>query len=144
LTRRRWDVRAAFMATRNYRGSCHCGKVRFEADIDLGAGTGRCNCTYCAKTRSWNAIVKPSAFRLLAGESELTEYRGYNQHFFCKHCDVHLFGRGHVEEIGGDFCTVKIAALDGLTPEELASTPVRYADGLNNDWTSPPKVHSYL
>lgn len=132
---------------KTYVGSCHCGAVRYEAEIDLAAGTGKCNCTYCTKVRNWSAMVKPEAFRLLSGEDEMGAYRFGSksvEHVFCKHCGVRTFTRGHIEAIGGDFVSVSLATLDNARAAELAEAPVWYSDGLNNDWLSRPAETRHL
>jgi hypothetical protein len=86
-----------------YKGSCHCGAVRFEADLDLTQPTYRCNCSICRRTRFWPAVARESGFRLLAGEQELTQYlfnSRKNQHYFCRHCGVRPFGIGTETPIG--------------------------------------------
>lgn len=135
------------MTTTTHKGSCHCGKVRYEADIDFSTGTGKCNCSICAKTRSWAIIVKPGAFRMIAGEDALSDYQfGSNSmhHLFCRHCGVRPFARGRLDALGGDFYTVNVACLDDVDVQDLASVPVRYADGRNNNWMSPPEETRHL
>lgn len=132
---------------KTYNGSCHCGAVKFEADIDLEAGTGRCNCTYCSKMRTWGATIKPDKFRLLTSRDALTGYRfntKQGDHWFCKTCGLRPFGEADVPELGGKVVSINVACLDGIEPETLAELPINYSDGLDNNWWNQPKVTSYL
>ena len=121
-------------AIKTYTGGCHCGAVRFEADLDLSNGGTMCNCSICAKLGGVTTVAKPSAFRLLSGEDSLASYTWRSEQSarkFCKHCGVHSFGTGHVGELGGDFVSVTLNALDGF---DLGKVAVRHWDGRHDNW----------
>jgi hypothetical protein len=132
------------MPLKTYAGSCHCGAVRFEADIDLSQGTNRCNCSICTKARAWFVLVGPDRFRQIAGEDAQTEYQwtppgrpAPNLHYrFCKTCGVRTAGRGEWPG-GGPFYFIAVASLDDADPGELADT-IHYVDGRHDRFDRPP------
>jgi hypothetical protein len=129
------------MSQKTYQGSCHCQRVRYRVELDLESESSRCNCSLCSKQRRWSMIVKPAAFQLLAGESELSDYQfgtKSGHHLFCRHCGLHAFGRGYVKEIGGDYVSINVACLDNVEPSDLVNIPVRFMDGRNNNWFAAP------
>jgi hypothetical protein len=128
-------------------GSCYCGAVRFECQLDLAEGTSKCSCSICTNTRFWKAIVKADGFQLLQGEDALSVYRfggGTIYHLFCSRCGVKFFGSGDMEELEGKFYVVNVACLDDVTDEELAQAPVTYEDGRNDRWGQAPTETPYL
>jgi hypothetical protein len=135
---------------KTYHGSCHCKTVTFEADIDLEKGTGKCNCTFCWKQRMWTAGgLAAEDFRLLSGEESLGDYArsgdwGEGHHRFCLKCGIATHGHGHIEELGGAFLSVQLAALDDLPIDDLIGAPVQFMDGLHDNWWNEPKDTRHL
>jgi hypothetical protein len=119
-------------------GTCHCGAVRFEVTVDASRGS-RCNCSICSKLAQTGAIVKPEAFALLQGEGDLSTYAWGGKtatRYFCKHCGVHCFGRGNLPQLGGDYVSINLNALDDIDPREVK---VVYWDGRHNNWQAGPR-----
>jgi hypothetical protein len=139
-----------------YRGSCHCGAIRFEASIDLAppaerdtpklpgvwwTSTFRCNCSYCKKTRYWKGFVSSKDFGWTSGKDASGNYQfGARQieHFFCKTCGTQTFARAAFDELGGEFYCVNIACLDDVSEAEFSAAPIAYEDGANDDWHCAP------
>jgi len=136
------------MAVKTYSGGCHCGAVKYQADLDVSKGTMRCNCSLCKKSRAWFAFVTPDHFRLEQGEDALAEYQWTpparpqpNLHYrFCKTCGVRVFATGqHPKD--GPMYAIAVATLEGADPEELAQS-VKYVDGRHDQFTQPPPENS--
>ncbi len=131
---------------KTYHGSCHCGAVRFEADLDLTQPSFRCNCSICRRTRFWPAIAGPEGFRLLSGEGDLTKYlfkTRKNEHFFCRHCGIRAFGHG-TETPLGEMYGVNLGCLEDVSEEELSRIPIVYVDGLSEDFQHQPRYTSHM
>ncbi len=136
------------MAAKKYKGSCHCGRVKFEAELDLADGTGKCNCTSCFKKRWWSARVKPENFRAISGQEELSGYKpgaetGHGG--FCKHCGVSTYGWVDASDWNPTaYVSISVSSLDDVDPAELAAAPVQYMDGRNDNWWNPPAETRHL
>lgn len=117
------------MPKKTIEGGCHCGRIRFEIDADLGAAEILdCNCSVCTKKGFLHLIVAPEGFRLLQGADAIVEYRfGTKQavHKFCETCGIHPFytPRSHPDDID-----VNVRALEGVDLDALEITPF---DGRN-------------
>jgi hypothetical protein len=134
------------MSLKQYRGSCHCGAVRYQATLDLAKGTIRCNCTICTKARAWFAFAGGDGFALLAGEESLTDYAWTPPgrtapgltYRFCKVCGVRIHATGDAEFMGGRFYAVAVATLDDASLDELASGPLKFIDNLHDRFDRAP------
>lgn len=104
------------------RGGCHCGAVRFEAEVPEAVEILDCNCSICAKTGFRHLMVPHGDFTLLAGREALASYRfgtGTAEHLFCATCGVKSFyqPRSHPEA-----WSVNLNALDDLAGLTVTAT----------------------
>lgn len=111
-----------------YTGGCHCGSVKYEATINLNDPVMSCNCSICSKKGHLLAFASQDQFKLLAGESTLSDYQFYKKnihHLFCKACGVGSFARGTGKD-GTTMYAVNVRCLEGV---DIASLKIQQVDG---------------
>jgi hypothetical protein len=112
---------------KTYRGSCHCGAVRYEVAMQPPEKVYACNCSICSRTGWLLAFAPASDFRLLAGEGDLVDYQfGKKQlhHLFCRTCGVRSFSRGTGK--GGPSVALNTRCIEGF---DATGIPVEAFDG---------------
>ncbi len=108
---------------KTYTGGCQCGKVRYEAETDIGEVI-TCNCSCCRKLGSLLSGIAMPDFKLLSGEDEMTEYQfNYRRihHPFCKTCGIQSYAYGKGPG-GRDMVMLNVRCLDGVDAEQFAVT----------------------
>lgn len=116
-----------------YRGSCHCGAVRFEVEAPERLVCLDCNCSMCSKAGFLHLIVPASKFRLVAGGEHLQTYTfntGVAQHKFCRKCGIKPF---YIPRSNPDGFDVNVRCLDPV-PADLVIEPF---DGRNWEANGP-------
>ncbi len=87
-----------------YRGACHCGAIRFEAEAPQDLTVEDCNCSICKKSGYLHLLLPADKFTLIQGRGQLQTYTfntGTAKHTFCKVCGIKAFytPRSHPEGV---------------------------------------------
>jgi len=110
-----------------HKGSCHCGRVSFELEGDIGVAI-ECNCSICRmKGAIWHA-TDDAHFRILSGESDLGLYQFGTmtaKHYFCKGCGISPFSHPRIAPAKW---VVNLRCVDGI---DLSRLKVHEFDGQN-------------
>ena len=113
------------MTEQTYRGGCQCGRVQFEAPLDLDH-TMICNCTRCQRL-GWVMAFAPRARVTIAkGEGETSEYlfnKERIRHQFCPTCGIEPYAFADGPD-GTPMMALNVNCLEGVDPRALSSRQV--------------------
>ena len=79
-----------------YKGSCHCGAVKFSFESEPITKGLRCTCSLCVRKGALMSPepIPPEKFHIEASGDNLGLYQfGVKtaRHYFCKHCGIYTF-----------------------------------------------------
>ena len=117
------DTKSSGLMTLN--GSCHCGAVKFTADLPHGlASARRCTCSICRMPGAVAGTGSVDGFMIREGEDKLATYRFSTmtaEHHFCSVCGIytHHKRRSNPDELG-----INVACLEGVSPFDFREVVV--------------------
>lgn len=112
-----------------YNGSCHCGHIQFEVDLELDH-VRVCDCSICRKRGALNFRVEESQLRVLTPVSDMTLYQWHTataKDYFCPICGILPFRRPRTAP---ELWTINIRCLDDVNLDEI---PVKKVFGSQLD-----------
>ncbi len=103
-----------------YSGGCQCGKVRYEAQAEIGEVI-TCNCSRCRMLGSLLSAVAMSDFKLISGGNDTTDYQ-FNKHTihhpFCTTCGIQSYAYGKGPG-GREMVMINVRCLDDVDVRQL-------------------------
>lgn len=106
-------------------GSCHCGAVVFEVDLEDGLqNLRRCNCSLCRRKGAIMASVPVDGIRVVKGEDKLSLYQwntNIAKHYFCSICGIYTH---HQRRSDPTTCRFNVACIDAVDPYDLQGVTV--------------------
>jgi hypothetical protein len=111
-----------------YSGSCHCGRVAFEAEGEIDSALA-CNCSICRRKGSLLWFVPKTQFALKTPDEAASTYL-FNKHAirhrFCANCGIHVFGEAIHPKTGVPIAAINIRCLEGV---DIDKVEVAHFDG---------------
>ena len=113
---------------KEYRGSCHCGSIRFIFSAPEIHDGLRCNCSICKRKGAimTNFTIAPEHITIEVENESLSTYQFGSKvakHHFCNRCGIFTFVETRLNP--GQF-RVNLGCVDGLNSFDL---PVELYDG---------------
>ena len=109
------------MAT--HTGSCHCGKVRYTVEGEIG-DVLECNCSHCSR-KGFLLWFVPRATLKIEGKPALTSYffnKHVIEHTFCPTCGTQPFGYGKGRD-GAETAAINVRCLEDVDLASVKRVP---------------------
>ena len=118
-----------------YRGSCHCGRVRFTLEVELDH-VRVCDCSVCRRRGALIHRVEESQIEIETSLDDLTLYQWHTrtaEDYFCPTCGILPFRRPRDR--------TPSEAVAGQAPFSGWSVNVRCLEGVDLDAIPVHRVH---